>query len=138
MTTLTARFDLATIDGAFLNALVLIVGFAAYCAVTLVLADIAKATYRHYSKGNHIHPEPLAVGPALLVAILEVCVDRPLAFHRSRMAAVARMEIAREDDIADAMLRHPSNFHARQEAMNTHPSAQPHSPRLTVLGGGVA
>lgn len=133
---LIADFDLATIHGTFLNALGLIVLFAAYCVITLVVVDIAKATYTHYSKGNHIHPEPLALGPALLVGTLEVCVDRPMAFHRRRMDVVRKMEADRADAIADAMLRHPSNFRARQAAMSAHPSAARHPAHLTVIGGG--
>jgi hypothetical protein len=101
---------------------------ALYVAATFVVADVAKATYKHYSRGNEHHPLPFPIHYAFIVAVVEVCYDKPLAFHQSRLAAVDRAERRRLDRIEDSMLRHPSNFRARQHAMSTHPSTAPAYP----------
>lgn len=89
------------------------VAFILCLLLGFVVADIVKATYTHYSRGNAHHPMPLPVHFAFLVAVVEVCWDRPLALHRARMNIVRQAEARRQD----------ANQRARAAAMAAHPSA---------------
>lgn len=109
------------------NPLLLPLLLAAYVVSTLIVADIIRATIRHYSKGNDLHPMPLPIHQAFVVAIFEVCWDRPRSFHRSRMAVVHRAEERRLNAMRAARLRHPANYRAHEHAIKNNPCAATHS-----------
>jgi hypothetical protein len=80
--------------------------------LSLIAFQVATCSHHHYSQGNEFHPLPLPLHFALLVAIVEVCWDRPIAIHRSRMAVVERCEARRAEDrrvaLAACKASHPS------------------------------
>lgn len=115
---------LGTLAAATADVTLTLAAIACYMLVTLLAVDVARATYRHSTRGAAAHPHPLPVHAAFLVGLAEVCWDKPVAFHRSRMAAVHRAEAHRLAAIEDTMLRHPANFGARQACMANHPAAQ--------------
>lgn len=102
---------------------------ALYVAGTFVVADIVKATYKHYSRGNEHHPMPFPLHFAFIVAVVEVCFDKPIAFHHSRMSAVDRAERRRDDRIASSMRRHPASGQAREFTMSSHSLTSAHDER---------
>lgn len=103
--------------------LLLLAAIAAYAISTIVVADIIRATITHYSRGNDYHLDPLPLHHAFIVAVVEVCWDRPLAFHQSRMSVVNASEARRIEAREAAMRRHPASQRARQECQANHPSA---------------
>lgn len=93
----------------------------------LILGSILRVAHEHWSRGNHIHAEPLPAHQALLVAAVDVLIDRPVALHHRRLAVVRANDARRAETLADAryqaMQFHPANHAARAAAMRRHPSA---------------